>query len=165
MLPSSAAARRARCAAFCAAWIAHAAIEREKFPREKVCGDCINPSCWPVLRPARRRRSSSEAAAWQARLRRVHFNQRPKAAHRPSARRRRRDRGQAQPIRQSPAVGRATLGAEVRDGATLIKLDPNGNSKLEITAEPTTSPARVSGRQLTDVIRPSRGCWDLLPRN
>lgn len=24
-------------------------IEREKFPREKVCGDCINPSCWPVL--------------------------------------------------------------------------------------------------------------------
>jgi menaquinone-9 beta-reductase len=25
-------------------------IEREKFPREKVCGDCLNPSCWPVLR-------------------------------------------------------------------------------------------------------------------
>jgi len=24
-------------------------IDREKFPREKVCGDCLNPSCWPVL--------------------------------------------------------------------------------------------------------------------
>src|SRR6266850_1060294 len=21
-----------------------------KFPRQKVCGDCLNPSCWPVLR-------------------------------------------------------------------------------------------------------------------
>jgi menaquinone-9 beta-reductase len=26
-----------------------ALIEREKFPREKVCGDCVNPACWPVL--------------------------------------------------------------------------------------------------------------------
>ena len=25
-------------------------LEREKFPREKVCGDCLNPACWPVLR-------------------------------------------------------------------------------------------------------------------
>jgi len=25
-------------------------LERETFPREKVCGDCLNPSCWPVLR-------------------------------------------------------------------------------------------------------------------
>ncbi len=24
-------------------------LERERFPREKVCGDCLNPSCWPVL--------------------------------------------------------------------------------------------------------------------
>ncbi|MFL6568919.1 MAG: NAD(P)/FAD-dependent oxidoreductase, partial [Chthoniobacterales bacterium] len=24
-------------------------LEREKFPREKVCGDCLNPSCTPVL--------------------------------------------------------------------------------------------------------------------
>jgi flavin-dependent dehydrogenase len=27
-----------------------ALIEREKFPREKVCGDCVNPACQPVLR-------------------------------------------------------------------------------------------------------------------
>lgn len=24
-------------------------LEKERFPREKVCGDCLNPSCWPVL--------------------------------------------------------------------------------------------------------------------
>ena len=24
-------------------------LERETFPREKVCGDCLNPACWPVL--------------------------------------------------------------------------------------------------------------------
>src|SRR2546423_1497505 len=24
-------------------------IERAIFPREKVCGDCINPNCWPIL--------------------------------------------------------------------------------------------------------------------
>jgi menaquinone-9 beta-reductase len=39
------------CAAFCAAAGLRAAVlEREKFPREKVCGDCLNPACWPILR-------------------------------------------------------------------------------------------------------------------
>jgi menaquinone-9 beta-reductase len=39
------------CAAFCAAaGLRIVVLEREKFPREKVCGDCLNPSCWPVLR-------------------------------------------------------------------------------------------------------------------
>src|SRR5919109_1544633 len=38
------------CAAFCAAaGLRTLIVEREKFPREKVCGDCINPACWPVL--------------------------------------------------------------------------------------------------------------------
>src|SRR2546430_17364857 len=38
------------CAAFCAAaGLRTVAIDREKFPREKVCGDCINPACWPVI--------------------------------------------------------------------------------------------------------------------
>ena len=38
------------CAAFCAAAGLRTAIfEREKFPRAKVCGDCINPACWPIL--------------------------------------------------------------------------------------------------------------------
>ena len=38
------------CAAFCAmSGLQSLVIDREKFPREKVCGDCLNPSCWPVL--------------------------------------------------------------------------------------------------------------------
>lgn len=41
----------ATCAAFCArAGLRTLLLEREKFPREKVCGDCLNPSCWPILR-------------------------------------------------------------------------------------------------------------------
>jgi flavin-dependent dehydrogenase len=38
------------CAALCAAaGLRTLLLERETFPREKVCGDCINPACWPVL--------------------------------------------------------------------------------------------------------------------
>ena len=38
-------------AAFCAmAGLRTLILEREQFPREKVCGDCINPACWPILR-------------------------------------------------------------------------------------------------------------------
>src|SRR3984893_14923873 len=38
------------CAALCAsAGLRVALIEREKFPREKVCGDCVNPACWQAL--------------------------------------------------------------------------------------------------------------------
>jgi menaquinone-9 beta-reductase len=38
------------CAAFCAAaGLRTLVLDREKFPREKVCGDCLNPSCWAVL--------------------------------------------------------------------------------------------------------------------
>ena len=38
------------CATACAeaGWRA-LVLERAVFPREKVCGDCINPSCWPIL--------------------------------------------------------------------------------------------------------------------
>src|SRR6266702_4823475 len=38
------------CAGFCAlAGLRPLVLEREKFPREKVCGDCLNPSVWPVM--------------------------------------------------------------------------------------------------------------------
>jgi geranylgeranyl reductase family protein len=40
----------ASCAAFCAAaGLRTLVLERANFPREKVCGDCLNPICWPVL--------------------------------------------------------------------------------------------------------------------
>jgi geranylgeranyl reductase family protein len=39
------------CAICCAAaGLRTIVLERETFPREKVCGDCLNPACWPVLR-------------------------------------------------------------------------------------------------------------------
>jgi flavin-dependent dehydrogenase len=39
------------CAAFCAiAGLRTLVLERAMFPREKVCGDCLNPACWPILR-------------------------------------------------------------------------------------------------------------------
>src|SRR5687768_8343735 len=39
------------CAAFCAmAGLRTLLLERATFPREKVCGDCLNPACWPILR-------------------------------------------------------------------------------------------------------------------
>ena len=38
------------CAALCAAaGLRTLVLERAHFPREKVCGDCLNPACWPVL--------------------------------------------------------------------------------------------------------------------
>src|SRR5207237_3146621 len=41
----------ATCAAFCAAaWLRTLVPERKEFPREKVCGDCLNPLCWPLMR-------------------------------------------------------------------------------------------------------------------
>ncbi len=41
----------ATCATFCAErGLRTLLLEREKFPRDKVCGDCLNPSCWPLLR-------------------------------------------------------------------------------------------------------------------
>src|SRR5688500_1270208 len=39
------------CAAFCSsAGLRTLLLERATFPREKVCGDCVNPACWPILR-------------------------------------------------------------------------------------------------------------------
>jgi menaquinone-9 beta-reductase len=38
------------CAAQCAsAGLRTLLLERTRFPREKVCGDCLNPGCWPVF--------------------------------------------------------------------------------------------------------------------
>ena len=40
----------ATCAALCATGgLRTLLLERATFPRDKVCGDCLNPSCWPIL--------------------------------------------------------------------------------------------------------------------
>jgi geranylgeranyl reductase family protein len=60
------------CGAFCAAaGLRTILVEREKFPREKVCGDCLNPACWPVLR--RLDLADRVRALPHARLERVEF--------------------------------------------------------------------------------------------
>src|SRR6185503_15507886 len=62
----------ASCAAFCAiAGLRAVVIERAVFPREKVCGDCLNPSCWPVL--GRLGVAAEVRAAPHAKLVRVEF--------------------------------------------------------------------------------------------
>lgn len=38
------------CASLCAAaGIRTLLLDRARFPREKVCGDCLNPACWPLF--------------------------------------------------------------------------------------------------------------------
>ncbi|MEA3187318.1 MAG: hypothetical protein QOD99_1148 [Chthoniobacter sp.] len=40
----------AACGAFCAqSGLSTLILEKVTFPRDKVCGDCLNPSCWPLL--------------------------------------------------------------------------------------------------------------------
>ena len=40
----------AACAALCAqSGMRVLVLEKNRFPRDKVCGDCLNPGCWPLL--------------------------------------------------------------------------------------------------------------------
>lgn len=60
------------CAATCAAaGLRVLVVERAVFPRDKVCGDCLNPDCWPVL--ARLGVEESVRALPHAALRAVEF--------------------------------------------------------------------------------------------
>ncbi|HEY2712506.1 MAG TPA: NAD(P)/FAD-dependent oxidoreductase [Chthoniobacterales bacterium] len=111
----------ASCAAFCAmSGVRTLVIERAKFPREKVCGDCLNPTCWPVLK---RLGVAEELRAMpHGRMVRVNFidlRGRVASAPLPGA-----DKAQIA-IRRSIfdkiLLRRAqSLGAEVREEATLV---------------------------------------------
>jgi flavin-dependent dehydrogenase len=40
----------AACATLCAqAGLRTLVLEKAVFPRDKVCGDCVNPGCWPLF--------------------------------------------------------------------------------------------------------------------
>src|SRR5256714_5290716 len=121
------------CAAFCAAaGLRTVVLEREKFPREKVCGDCINPACWPVLERlevARTIRNSSHGL-----LNAVEFIS-------IGGRKLRVDLPRGEQI--EIAVKRSlldhvlldrarALGAEVREEATVIALDWNAATRWKI---------------------------------
>ena len=132
------------CAAFCAAaGLRTLVIEREKFPREKVCGDCLNPACWPVLE--RLELAEQVRNCPHASLNAVEFiaiggeKLRVELAH--------RDRDMISIKRglfDHLLLNRArTLGAEIREEATLIALDHTAakNWKIDIVRE--TFAARI----------------------
>jgi geranylgeranyl reductase family protein len=126
------------CAAFCAeAGLRTLVLEREKFPREKVCGDCINPACWPILE----RLDVTEAIRKSPRcaLEAVEFiaiNSKKLRVELP-----RGDQSEIaikRSIFDQLLLNRArTLGAEVREEATVIGLDRTsaGYWKIDIVQE------------------------------
>src|SRR5438552_7378675 len=126
------------CAAFCAkAGLRTVVIEREKFPREKVCGDCINPACWPVLEQlevAQQIRSSAHGMLDAVEFisiggDKLHVDL-PRGDHAEIAIKR--------SLFDQILLDRArALGAEVREEATLIALDRTsaGYWKIDIVRE------------------------------
>ena len=131
------------CAAFCAAaGLRTLVLEREKFPREKVCGDCLNPACWPVLERLELAEeirngphgvvNAVEFIAISGQKLRVHLFVRDGMI---SVKR---------SLFDHLLLDRArTLGAEIREEATLIALDRTAakNWKIDIVRE--TFAARV----------------------
>jgi menaquinone-9 beta-reductase len=121
----------ASCAAFCAlGGLRTLVLERANFPREKVCGDCLNPTCWPVLE--RLGVAAEVRAAPHGKLSSVDFigvDGRSIGAPLPS--------GESAEIAIKRSVfdqillRRARLlGAEVREGETLLSVEHDGNWKI-----------------------------------
>ena len=124
------------CAGFCAAsGLRTILIEREKFPREKVCGDCLNPQCWPIIR--RLQLEERVRALPHGVLNRVEFislRGRKLAIELP--------RGENAEIAVKRSLfdglllGRAReLGVEVHDATTLTALEKHGRSWKLTTRE------------------------------
>ena len=126
------------CAAFCAAaGLRTLVLERETFPREKVCGDCINPACWPVLEQlgvGKEIRNLPRAALDAVEF--IAVNGKKLRVELP--------RGNQSEIAIKRSIfdqlllNRArTLGAEVREETTLIALDRTsaGHWKIDIVRE------------------------------
>ncbi|HEY6070117.1 MAG TPA: NAD(P)/FAD-dependent oxidoreductase [Chthoniobacterales bacterium] len=152
------------CAAFCAAaGLRTLVIEREKFPREKVCGDCINPACWPVLERlevAQQIRSSPHGALDAVEF--IAINGQKLRVDLP-----RGDRSEIA-IKRSRfdqlLLNRArALGAEVREETTLIALDKTTehNWKIDIVRETFIARAVVGADGRNSTVARLRS---LLPR-
>ena len=113
------------CAASCAAaGLRTLLLDRARFPREKVCGDCLNPACWPIF--DRLGVSDAVLALPHARLQSVEFiglDGRTIALPLPPA-----ERGEiavSRALLDDVLLRRAAaLGAEVRQGATVTGVAP-----------------------------------------
>ena len=136
------------CAAFCAAaGLKTIILDRAKFPREKVCGDCLNPECWPILE--RMGVAARVSALPHAVLEKVEFisvsgftlkytlpaGPRPEIA--------------VQRIHFDHLLltRAAELGAEIRDNTTVTSLDDQRGAN-EGRWEVQTAAGSVTGRQL-----------------
>ncbi len=113
----------ASCAAFCAAaGLRTLVLERAVFPREKVCGDCLNPTCWPVLE--RLGVAAAVRAAPQGKLTRVDFitvDGRTVSAPLPAGER--AEIAIRRSVLDDLLRRRAqSLGAEIREGETLVSV-------------------------------------------
>ena len=148
------------CAAFCAqAGLRTLLLEREKFPREKVCGDCLNPSCWPVLQRLELEKHVRELPHGELRV--VEFigtNRRSVSIALPEG----AEIAVKRSLFDELLLSRArALGAEVFEATTVSELQRNGNWK--ITTNENVFEARVlvaaDGRNSTV----ARLC-NLLPR-
>jgi len=131
------------CAAFCALAGLHTVVlERARFPREKVCGDCLNPSCWPVLERlclAQRVRDLPHSTLAAVEL--IAINGHNVIVDLPTG-----DDGELSVKRSlldDLLRKRAhELGAQVREETTLMALNYNGNWKI-VTATGETFLART----------------------
>ncbi|MEP6698868.1 MAG: NAD(P)/FAD-dependent oxidoreductase, partial [Verrucomicrobiota bacterium] len=142
------------CAAFCAqAGLRTLLLEREVFPREKVCGDCLNPACWPILR--RLELDERVRLLPHGRLDRVEFIGLSGTTVRvalPS------DEGREIAIKRSVfdnlLLDRAReLGAEVRDATVVSAIHkmPGGDWKIDVVRDSIRAPILVAadGRNST----------------
>ncbi len=129
------------CAALCAAaGLRTLLLDRARFPREKVCGDCLNPACWPIF--DRLGVSDAVLGLSHARLRSVEFiglDGRTVALPLPE-----QGRGEiagSRALHDHHLLQRAAaLGAEVRQGAVVTNVTPEW--RLE------TSDSRFTARHL-----------------
>jgi len=152
------------CAAFCAeAGLRTLVLEREKFPREKVCGDCINPASWPVLEKlelAEQIRNRPHGVLDAVEF--IAMGGQKLRADLP-----RRDNGMISVKRSlfdHLLLERArTVGAEIREEATVIALDRTAakNWKIDIVREAFTARIIVGADGRNSTVARLR---NLLPR-
>lgn len=121
----------ASCAAFCArAGLRTLVLERANFPRDKVCGDCLNPTCWPVLE--RLGVAAEVRAAPHGRLSSVDFigvDGRLVSAPLPVGEN--AEIAIKRSVLDQILLRRArSLGAEVREGETLLSIERNEHWKV-----------------------------------
>jgi geranylgeranyl reductase family protein len=148
------------CASFCArAGLETLLIEREKFPREKVCGDCLNPSCWPVLR--RLELEEHVRALPHGKLRRVEFigiNRRSISIALPDG----AEIAVKRSLFDELLLSRArALGAEVFENATVTELRRNEHWEIRATGQDFEARVLVAADGRNSTI--ARLC-KLLPR-